>query len=72
MVEFKTEKSFIINFGNNKFIEVAIKEVDGNRFVSLAKGFLNPQGERRFKKALGFPLEKELIEKVIEALQQLS
>ena len=72
MVEFNTEKSFVINYGNNKFIEVAIKEAEGNKFVSIAKGFINPQGEKRFRKAFGFPLDKEVINKVIEALQQIA
>jgi len=73
MVEFETMETKEIKFGNNKFLEVARKKAktpEGeNEFISISKGFIAQTGEKRFKNALGFPAEKEIIEKLIEALQ---
>lgn len=73
MVEFETMETKEIKFGNNKFLEVARKKAktpEGeNEFISISKGFVAQTGEKRFKNALGFPAEKEIIEKLIEALQ---
>lgn len=73
MVEFETLETKEIKFGTNKFLEVARKKAktpEGeNEFISISKGFFAQTGEKRFKNALGFPAEKEIIDKLVEALQ---
>ena len=75
MVEFETLESKEITFGKNKFIEVARKkaktETGENEFISISRGFMTPEGQKRFKNALGFPAEKELVESLINALQTI-
>ena len=75
MVEFETKDSKEVKFGNNKFLEVArkvAKTPEGeNEFISISKGFIVPTGQKRFKNALGFPAEKEILEGLIEALQSI-
>ena len=75
MVEFETKETKEIQFGNNKFLEVArkvAKTPEGeNEFVSISKGFVAPTGQKRFKNALGFPADKQIVDGLIEALQSL-
>ena len=75
MVEFETKEIKEIQFGNNKFLEVArkvAKTPEGeNEFISISKGFIVPTGQKRFKNALGFPAEKEILDKLVEALQAI-
>jgi hypothetical protein len=75
MVEFETLEVKEIKFGANKFLEVARKKAktpEGEtEFISISKGFITPTGQRRFKNALGFPAEHEIIEGLIAALQAL-
>ncbi|MFQ6020567.1 MAG: hypothetical protein ACE5J4_00920 [Candidatus Aenigmatarchaeota archaeon] len=73
MVEFETLDIKEIKFGNNKFLEVARKvaktEQGENEFISISKGFITPNGQKRFKNALGFPADKEIMNGLIGALQ---
>ena len=73
MVEFETKNVKEVKFGNNKFLEVALKvaktENVDSEFVSVSKGFITNEGQKRFKNALGFPAEKDLRDKLVEALQ---
>jgi len=75
MVEFETLETKEVKFGNNKFLEVArkvAKTPEGeNEFISISKGFITPIGQKRFKNALGFPAEKEIMDRFIEALQSI-
>jgi hypothetical protein len=75
MVKFETEKTVDIKFGNNNFIEVsrkkAITEEGENKFISLSRGFFTPNGERRYKKNFSIPDDSEVVEKIIEALQNV-
>ena len=75
MVEFETKNSKEVKFGNNKFLEVArkvAKTPEGeNEFISISKGFVVPTGQKRFKNALGFPAEKEILDGLVEALQSI-
>lgn len=65
MVEYKTVEEETIEYGNNNFIEVARKEVigseseEGTDFISISKGFMTPDGEKRYKNGLGFPSGEE-------------
>jgi hypothetical protein len=76
MVEFETIDTKEIKFGTNKFLEVARKkaktEEGENEFISISKGFVTPTGQKRFKNALGFPAEKEILNGLIEALQGIT
>ena len=73
MVEFETLDTKEIKFGNNKFLEVARKvartDQGDNEFISVSKGFFTPNNQKRFKNALGFPADQEILDGLIEALQ---
>ncbi|MBU3896816.1 MAG: hypothetical protein KJ697_02690 [Nanoarchaeota archaeon] len=73
MVEFETKEVKEIKFGNNKFLEVALKTAKTDEgqsdFVSISKGFMTQTGEKRFKNSLGFPAESEIRDRLVEALQ---
>ncbi|MCK5474927.1 MAG: hypothetical protein KAI53_05990 [Candidatus Aenigmarchaeota archaeon] len=74
-VTFQTEKSEEIKFGNNNFLEVARKKaVTGegeNEFVSISRGFFTPEGEKRFRKSIAMPVEKEVVDGVVDALKKM-
>ncbi len=75
MVEFETITTKEIKFGKNKFLEVARKKAvspEGeNEFISISRGFMTPTGQKRFKNALGFPAEKEIVEQLVAALNEV-
>lgn len=75
MVRFETIKSEEIKFGNNKFLEVARKKAisdDGeNEFISLSRGFMTMDGEKRYMKSFTLPLNEEVIEFVVENLKKV-
>ena len=75
MVEFETKETKEIQFGNNKFLEVArkiAKTPEGdNEFISISKGFIAPSGQKRFKNALGFPADKNILDGLVDALNSL-
>lgn len=77
MAKFEEIKTEVVKYGNNNFIEVALKKVVGEdgesqQIISLSKGWFpkNIEGDnsRRFKTSFGFPAEKEVIEKIVKAL----
>ncbi len=74
-VEFETIQTKEVKFGNNKFLEVArkvAKTPEGqNEFISISKGFIAPTGQKRFKNALGFPAQKEIIDALVDALSSI-
>lgn len=76
MVEFETLETKEIKFGVNKFVEVARKKAktpEGeNEFISISKGFFTQTGEKRFKNALGFEANKNIINKLVKALKEIS
>lgn len=75
MVEYKTIKSEEIKFGNNNFIEIARKKAlsdDGERdFLSIAKGFVDARGQKRYKQSLTVPDSKEVVEFVAQKLKEM-
>ncbi len=75
MVEFETLETEDVKFGNNKFLEVARKKAktpEGEtEFISISKGFVLPTGNKRFKNALGFEANKNIIDGLINALQKI-
>ncbi len=69
MVEFEVIASEEIKYGNNNFVEVALKKVaGGNEFVSISKGFIDQAGNKRFRGGLGIQLSvaDEVAEKIKE------
>ena len=72
MVEYTTIKSTEIKYGNNNFLEVARKEIEGNEFISLSKGYFLPNGNKRYKSGIGFPDEGGLPQKLADAITQMA
>jgi len=72
-MEYETISSEYVDYGNNKFIEVSRKRVlpDGAEFLNLSKGYYAPNGEKRYQKAFGFPIEEAIIKSLIERLQNV-
>jgi hypothetical protein len=75
MVEFETIKAEEISFGNNNFIEVAKKKAiseDGeNTFLSISRGFVAMNGEKRYRKSFTVPLEKAVVDFVATKLKEM-
>jgi hypothetical protein len=72
MVEYTTIKAEEIKYGTYNFIEVARKEIDGNEFISLSKGYFTPDGTRRYKTGLGFPDEGGIAQFLAKAVLDMS
>lgn len=57
------------------FIEVALKEAKteegSNVFFSIAKGYYDREGNKKYKNSLGFNASEELKKFVIESFSQL-
>ncbi len=72
MVEFETIEAEEIKFGRNNFIEISRKKAvsDGNNieFVSIARGFYLPDGEKGWKGSITLPSEKEKRQKIAELI----
>ncbi|MDD5317606.1 MAG: hypothetical protein PHF51_02620 [Candidatus ainarchaeum sp.] len=71
--EYETIKLETVNYGTNNFIEVAKKKApNGNLFISISKGWY-PKGttEKRYRAGIGFPLEQELIDKIMGSLNSV-
>ena len=75
MVEFETINAKEVKFGTNKFLEIARKKAKTDEgeseIISISKGFVNQEGNKRFKNALGFPAESEIVEQLVEALKSI-
>lgn len=68
---FKTLKSFEKKYGTKNFIEVALKETEGNKFFNVAKGFYDRAGNKRYKVSIGFTADDEMKDFVVESFQNL-
>jgi hypothetical protein len=75
MVEFETIKAEEIQFGNNNFIEVARKKaVDQDRentFISISRGFMTFNGEKRYRKSFTLPLNDEVLDFVARKIKEV-
>lgn len=75
MVQFETIKSEEIKFGNSNFLEIARKKAiseDGeNTFISISRGFLTMNGEKRYRKSFAIPLDEKVIDFVVENLKKI-
>ena len=76
MVNFETIKSEEIKFGNNNFLEIAkkkaISDEGENTFLSLSRGFVTPNGEKRYRKSFTVPLDEGVIDFVVHKLKEVS
>lgn len=72
-VEYETVKLETVNYGTNNFIEISKKKTpNGNLFISLSKGWYPAQStEKRYKAGIGFPLEKELVDRIMKAFNSV-
>ncbi len=75
MVKFETIKSMDVQLGGNNFLEVAHKKAitsEGeNEFISLSRGFITRENEKRFKRSIALPYDKGVVEEVKKALDTL-
>lgn len=74
MVDYESIKSEFIDYGANKFIEVSRKRVlpDEAEFINISKGYYTHTGERRYQGGIGFPVDTELVEQILEKLKIVS
>jgi len=75
MVEYKTIKSEEIKFGGNNFIEVSRKKAvtpeSEREFISISRGFILLDGQKRYKQSLTVPDLREVVEFVSEKLKEM-
>jgi len=75
MVEFETIKAEEIKFGTNNFMEVArkkaISENGENTFISLSRGFITQEGEKRYRKSFTVPLDEAVINFIAEKIKEV-
>ncbi len=65
MVEFETMREEEKRFGKNNFLLIARKKVksedgDENEFISISRGFFDPNGRRKWKASIAIPDEEEI------------
>ncbi|MBU5689600.1 MAG: hypothetical protein QXM68_01260 [Candidatus Aenigmatarchaeota archaeon] len=75
MVEYKTLKSEHMGFGKNNFIEIARKKVIADNgeseFISLSRGFITNNGEKRYKQSVTIPSSKEMVDFIKKKLDEM-
>ncbi len=75
MVEFETIKAVEVKFGRNNFIEVsrkkAVSENGEVEFISIARGFYLPDGNRGWKSSITLPNEKEKLEEIAKIIKTI-
>ena len=75
MVSFETVKAKEMKFGDNKFIEVARKKAitdEGETvFISVSRGFITQNGEKRYRKSFTLPTESEVLEFVAQSIKEV-
>lgn len=72
MVEFETVKSDDVRFGENEFIEVAVKRAlsgeGADTFISFSRGYINEDGDKRYKSNFSVPHDPEVVAAIMDAL----
>lgn len=76
MVKFETIKAEEIKFGAKNFLEIARKkavteEGTENEFISISRGFFTPENEKRFRKSIAIPNDKEVIKQISDILKKI-
>ncbi len=69
-MEYETLEAEYVEYGRNKFIEIAKKRiVDENAiFINISKGYVAPNGQRRYQKSIGFQPDEDIVTGIIEKL----
>ena len=74
MVEFETIESEEVKFGRNNFIEISRKKAVTNgtdvEFVSIARGFYLPDGEKGWKGSITLPSEKDKRKQIADLIKK--
>lgn len=72
---FKTIKSYSIDYGTRNFIEVAVKKAgegdEANIFFSISKGYTDMTGNKRYKRSLGFGIDEKVVDFLVDKLKEL-
>lgn len=75
MVEFEVIKAEEVKFGRNNFIEVSLKkavtEQGETKFISIARGFYLPDGEKGWKSSITLPQEKDKREQIATLIKEM-
>ena len=74
--KYETITSEYVDYGRNKFIEVAKKRVrsedsENAVFLNISKGYYRFDGEKRYMGGIGFPPEESIVNGIIEKLQSV-
>ncbi len=73
-MEYETIQTEYVDYGRNKFLEIAKKKVlpDGTVFLNISKGYYTPEGEKRYQRGIGFPDDPKLVSDLTEKLSILA
>lgn len=75
MVEFETVTSEDVYFGDEEFIEVAVKravsEEGTDQFISLSRGYVDEEGGKRYKSNFSIPRDAEVVAAIMDALPEM-
>ena len=71
-MDFKTLKSTMIEYYPKNFLEVARKTVEDKEFLTISKGYINQDGNKRYKGGIGIPLKDDIPNKIIDAIKEMS
>ncbi len=73
MVEFQTVKSKEVKFGKNNFIEISKRvvktPVGENEFYAISRGYILPDGTKRWRASIALPNEKDKREKICDLIK---
>ena len=72
MPEYSVLREKTKNFGKNGYIEVALKRVtdgnDGREFITITRGYISPEGARRWTKYVTMPADKQMRSFIVETV----
>jgi len=74
MVEFEIIKAEEVKFGRNNFIEISLKKAITDQgetnFISIARGFYLPDGEKGWKSSITLPTEKDKRDRIAQLIKE--
>ena len=69
---FKTIKKFEQNYGARNFLEIALKEMDdGSKIITFSKGFTDNNGNKRYRRSLGFVASDDMKKFILDSVKSL-
>lgn len=76
MVDFETKKEATKKYANDKkFIEVSRKichaDEGDTEFISIACGSFSEEGQKKFRKCISIPIDKELTDFVSDEIKKM-